>query len=79
MLWRLEAPPPPPPPPPNPHRLELRGWEVIDKLLAEHEIFRNDRFLLQFEVGVMPQRELLRAIELDGTVVAPAVRKATAA
>lgn len=51
--------------------------EVIDKLLAQHALFKNDRFLLQFEVGIMPQRELLRAIELYGTVVAPAVRKAT--
>ncbi|MGH7735094.1 MAG: LLM class flavin-dependent oxidoreductase, partial [Gemmatimonadales bacterium] len=28
--------------------------QVIDKLLAEYEIFRNDRFLLQFSVGTMP-------------------------
>jgi alkanesulfonate monooxygenase SsuD/methylene tetrahydromethanopterin reductase-like flavin-dependent oxidoreductase (luciferase family) len=52
---------------------------VIDKLLAEHELFRNDRFLLQFEIGAMPHAAMLRAIELYGTVVAPAVRKALGA
>jgi probable LLM family oxidoreductase len=51
--------------------------EVIDKLLFEHEIFRNDRFLLQMALGGMPHRDVLRAIELLGTQVAPAVRKAT--
>jgi probable LLM family oxidoreductase len=52
--------------------------EVIDKILFEHEIFRNDRFLLQISVGSMPHAQLMRAIELFGTAVAPAVRKAVA-
>lgn len=50
--------------------------QVIDKLLAEHEVFRNDRFLLQFSVGTMPHDRILRSIELFGSVVAPAVRAA---
>lgn len=50
--------------------------QVIDKMLAEHELFRNDRFLLQFSVGTMPHARILRSIELFGTVVAPAVRAA---
>jgi probable LLM family oxidoreductase len=50
--------------------------EVIDKILWQHEIFRHDRFLLQLTVGSMPHRLVMRAIELYGTVVAPAVRKA---
>ncbi len=50
--------------------------EVIEKILAGHELFRNDRFLLQLSVGTMPHDRMLRAIELFGTVVAPAVRKA---
>ncbi|MDP1889396.1 MAG: hypothetical protein Q8K55_00775 [Gemmatimonadaceae bacterium] len=37
-----------------------------------------DRFLLQLSVGTMPRAQMLRAIERDGTVVAPAVRKAMA-
>lgn len=50
--------------------------EVIDKILWEHELFGHTRHLIQFSVGTMPHRDMLRAIELYGTVVAPAVRKA---
>jgi probable LLM family oxidoreductase len=49
---------------------------VIDKILWEHELFGMTRFTLQLTVGSVPHRETLRAIELYGTVVAPAVRKA---
>jgi probable LLM family oxidoreductase len=52
--------------------------EVVDKILREHEIFGHERFLLQMSIGAMPHRDVLRAIELLGTEVAPAVRKATA-
>jgi probable LLM family oxidoreductase len=52
--------------------------EVTEKILFQHEIFGHDRFLLQLSVGTMPHRELLRAIELYGTEVAPAVRAALA-
>ena len=51
--------------------------EVIDKILFEHELFANDRFLAQVSVGTMPHAHVMRAIELFGTVVAPAVRRAT--
>ncbi len=52
--------------------------EVTEKILYQHEIFDHDRFLLQLSVGTMPHAELLRAIELFGTEVAPAVRAALA-
>lgn len=52
--------------------------QVIDKILREHELFGMDRFMLQLTVGSMPHDKVLRAIELYGNVVAPAVRKATA-
>ena len=52
--------------------------EVTEKILFQHEIFHHDRFLLQLSVGTMPHRELLRAIELYGTEVAPAVRTSLA-
>jgi probable LLM family oxidoreductase len=52
--------------------------EVIEKILFQHELFGHERFLLQLSVGTMPHRELLRAIELFGTEVAPAVRAALA-
>jgi len=53
--------------------------EVTDKILANHEIFGFDRFVLQMAIGVMDHRKLMKAIELYGTKVAPEVRKAVAA
>ena len=50
--------------------------EVIDKILYEHELFGNTRFLAQMSMGLMPHNKIMRSIELYGTVVAPAVRKA---
>jgi alkanesulfonate monooxygenase SsuD/methylene tetrahydromethanopterin reductase-like flavin-dependent oxidoreductase (luciferase family) len=52
--------------------------EVIDKILYEHELFRNQRFLIQLTVGTMPHPKVMRAIELLGTEVAPVVRRETA-
>ena len=49
--------------------------EITEKILFQHEIFGHARFLIQLSVGTMPHRELLRAIELFGTEVAPAVRR----
>ncbi|MBA3853456.1 MAG: LLM class flavin-dependent oxidoreductase, partial [Gemmatimonas sp.] len=49
---------------------------VIDKILWEHELFGMTRFTLQMSVGSLPHKDLMRAIELYGSVVAPAVRKA---
>ena len=50
--------------------------EVTDKILAAHEIFRFDRFLIQMAIDVMDHIKLMRAIEILGTRVAPEVRKA---
>jgi probable LLM family oxidoreductase len=50
--------------------------QVIDKILYEHELFRHDRMLIQFTLGPMQHADVMRCIELYGTVVAPAVRKA---
>jgi alkanesulfonate monooxygenase SsuD/methylene tetrahydromethanopterin reductase-like flavin-dependent oxidoreductase (luciferase family) len=49
--------------------------QVAEKILYEHELFKNDRFLLQFSVGTMPHDKVMHAIELFGTKVAPVVRK----
>lgn len=49
--------------------------EVIDKILYEHELFGNTRFLAQMSVGIMPHDKIMHSIELFGTVVAPEVRK----
>ncbi|RME09260.1 MAG: LLM class flavin-dependent oxidoreductase [Ardenticatenia bacterium] len=50
--------------------------EVIEKILYQHEIFGHERFLLQLTVGTLPHKKVLHAIELLGTKVAPAVRRA---
>ena len=50
--------------------------EVIEKILFEYELFGNTRFLAQMSMGTMPHDKILRSIELFGTKVAPAVRKA---
>jgi probable LLM family oxidoreductase len=47
---------------------------VVEKILFQHEIFGHQRFLLQLSVGTIPHAELMRAIELFGTEVAPVVR-----
>ncbi|MES3019607.1 MAG: LLM class flavin-dependent oxidoreductase [Bacteroidota bacterium] len=52
--------------------------EVIDKILYEHELFGNTRFLAQMSMGDMPHKKVMKSIELYGDIVAPAVRKALA-
>jgi alkanesulfonate monooxygenase SsuD/methylene tetrahydromethanopterin reductase-like flavin-dependent oxidoreductase (luciferase family) len=50
--------------------------QVVDKILYEHELFKHDRFLAQMSMGAMPHLSIMHSIELFGTEVAPAVRKA---
>ena len=49
--------------------------QVAEKIVAQHRIFGNDRFLLQMAIGIMPHAKVMKAIELYGTKVAPVVRK----
>jgi len=49
--------------------------EVVEKILYEHELFDHQRFMAQISVGTLPHEKVMRAIELFGTEVAPAVRK----
>ena len=49
--------------------------EVTEKILYQHELFGHQRFLAQISVGPMPHAKVMRAIELFGTEVAPAVRR----
>ena len=51
---------------------------MAEKILAEHAIFGNERFLMQTSLGTMPHKAVLRSIELFGTQVAPKVRAAVA-
>jgi probable LLM family oxidoreductase len=50
--------------------------QVTDKILYQHALFGHDRFLAQMDVGTLPHDKMMRSIELLGTKVAPAVRKA---
>jgi probable LLM family oxidoreductase len=52
--------------------------EVADKIIAQHGLFRHNRFLAQIPVGTVPHKQVMKAIELFGGKVAPEVRKATA-
>ena len=49
--------------------------EVIDKILAQYELFHHDRMTIQMGFGNVAQKEMLTSIELLGTEVAPVVRK----
>ena len=49
--------------------------EVVEKILFEHELFGNTRFMAQISVGTLPHEKVMRAIEPLGTEVAPAVRR----
>jgi probable LLM family oxidoreductase len=49
--------------------------QVAEKILFEHELFGNERFMAQISVGATEHAKVMRAIELFGTDVAPTVRK----
>ena len=53
--------------------------EVTAKLVRVQRLLGLDRVLLHLSVGTMPHAAVLRAVELLGTEVAPAVRDAAAA
>jgi probable LLM family oxidoreductase len=53
--------------------------QVVEKILHEYELFGHQRVMLQLAIGSVPHRDVLNAIDLLGTEVAPAVRAATSA
>ena len=50
--------------------------EVADKIIAEHKLFNNTRFLAQTISGDIAHEKILHSIKLFGTKVAPIVRAA---
>ncbi len=48
--------------------------QIAERIVRMHEMFGNDRFLIQLTVGTIPHPEVMKAIELLGTRVAPIVR-----
>ena len=51
--------------------------ELVDKILYEHELLGQQRFLAQLDVGGLPYPQVARAIELLATQVAPLLRRET--
>lgn len=64
---------------PNGHLVIGESEQVAEKIVRQHRVFGNQRYLLQFSVGTVPHRAMLEAIELFGTEVAPLVRREIAA
>lgn len=50
--------------------------QAIDKILYLHELFGNTRYLAHLLVGDVPHKNVMKAIELLGTKIAPAVKAA---
>ncbi|MGO9884328.1 MAG: LLM class flavin-dependent oxidoreductase [Solirubrobacteraceae bacterium] len=48
--------------------------QVAEKILFEHELFGNTRYIGQMSVGAVKHADVLRSMELFGTEVAPVVR-----
>ena len=48
--------------------------QVAEKLLFEHELFGNDRYLAHMSLGAVSHSDVMRSLELFGTEVAPIVR-----
>jgi probable LLM family oxidoreductase len=48
--------------------------QVAEKILFEHELFGNTRYVGQMSVGAVKHGDVLRSMELFGTEVAPVVR-----
>ncbi len=61
---------------PNGHLLIGDPDRVADRIIELHKVFGNSRILIQMAIGAMPHKELLKAIELLGTKVAPKVKEA---
>lgn len=49
--------------------------EIADRILHVHGLFGHSRQILLMDIGGMPQRDVLRGIELLGTEVLPLIRK----
>jgi probable LLM family oxidoreductase len=53
--------------------------QVAAKIVAIHELFAPERYLAHISLGAVEHRDVMRAIELFGTTVAPLVRDELAA
>src|SRR5262249_6502580 len=53
--------------------------EVAVKIVSFHETFQPERYLAHISIGAVSHPDVMRAIELFGTKVAPLVERETAA
>jgi hypothetical protein len=51
---------------------------VAEKIVSVHELFRPERYLAHISIGAVSHADVMRAIELFGTRVAPIVSSETA-
>jgi probable LLM family oxidoreductase len=65
--------------------MKKRSWlavgspeQVTEKILFQHEVLGNDRWIGCSSMGGLPHRDVMSSIELFGTQVAPAVREEVA-
>jgi hypothetical protein len=52
--------------------------EVAAKILSFHKLFHPERYLAHISIGAVPHADVMRAIELSGTEVAPIIQYETA-
>ncbi|EFI84154.1 LLM class flavin-dependent oxidoreductase [Listeria grayi] len=52
--------------------------EIIEKILYQHEMFENQRYIAQLDFGGVPFDKIMSNIELIGEKILPAVKKYTA-
>lgn len=52
--------------------------QIIEKMLYQHELFGQQRFLAQIDFGGVPFDKIMKNIELIATEIIPAVKKYTA-
>lgn len=64
----------------TPHSALLVGSpeQVVEKVLAQYELFGNKRLLVQLDIGGQPFKEVAKSIELLATEIAPIVKRETA-
>lgn len=51
--------------------------QVIEKILYQHELFGNQRYIAQLDFGGVPFDKIMKNIELIGNEILPAVKKYT--
>ncbi|WP_040205946.1 LLM class flavin-dependent oxidoreductase [Neobacillus jeddahensis] len=51
--------------------------QIAEKILKQHELFGNQRFMVQMDIGGLPYKKVAESIELLAAEVAPIVRKET--